>query len=224
MQKNVQEVLEKEFPFWERLQEEEKKKLVAGATRKKFAKGSLVHSASEKCLGLILVEEGQLRVYIQSEDGKDITLYRLEEGEICTLSGSCFMSEITFEVMAEAESEAQIILMSPNVFNQVASENIYVENYLYKETAARFSDVMRAMQQILFLSFERRLANFLLNEITKTGEDTLAMTHEQIAKYVGSAREVVSRMLKYFEEEGYVKLSRGRIQILNKKALKETVL
>lgn len=223
MQKNLQEVLEGEFPFWEKLNEKEKEQLIAGTARKEYIKGSMVHSASEKCLGLILVEQGRLRVYVESEEGRDITLYRLERGDICTLSASCFMSEITFEVMIEAESDCDIVLMNPGVFNRVASENIYVENYMYKQTAARFSDVMWAMQQILFLSFDKRLALFLLDEVAKSGEDTLVMTHEQIAKYVGSAREVVSRMLKYFEEEGYVKLSRGKIQILDEDALEELV-
>lgn len=223
MHKELQEVLEREFPFWEKLSEKEKEQLKTGAVRKKYAKGSMVHSGNEKCLGLILVEQGRLRVYIESEEGRDITLYRLEEGDICTLSASCFMSEITFEVMIEAEDDSDIVLLNPGVFKQIASENIYVENYMYKQTTARFSDVMWAMQQILFLSFDKRLALFLLDEVAKSGEDTLVMTHEQIAKYVGSAREVVSRMLKYFEEEGYVRLSRGKIQVLDEDALESLI-
>lgn len=223
MQEKIAEILAKEFPFWEGLNTEMRERLVTAAVRRNYSKGSMVHSGSEECLGLILVEQGCLRVYIESEEGRDITLYRLEEGDICTLSASCFMSEITFEVMIEAESDAQLVLMNPSVFQQVASENVYVENYLYKQTAARFSDVMWAMQQILFLSFDRRLALFLLEEAAKTQDNRIAMTHEQIAKYIGSAREVVSRMLKYFEEEGYVKLSRGRIQVLDEDALENLV-
>ena len=223
MQGKIEEVLAKEFPFWERLSQAEKEQLATAATRKDYAKGSMVHSASEKCLGMILVEQGRLRVYIESEEGRDITLYRLEKGEVCTLSASCFMGEITFDVLIEAESDSRVVLMNPSVYSRIAAGNVYVENYMYKQTAARFSDVMWAMQQILFLSFDRRLALFLLDESAKTDSDTLTMTHEQIAKYVGSAREVVSRMLKYFEEEGYVKLSRGRIQILDEDALEELV-
>lgn len=221
MMDTMEEVLKKEFPFWEKLNSQEKERLATGALRREYARGSLIHSASEECLGLILVERGQLRVYIQSEEGRDITLYRLEEGDICTLPASCFMSEITFEVMIDAERDSRIILLNPGIFNQIASDNIYVENYLYKKTASRFSEVMWAMQQILFLSFDRRLALFLLEEVKKGGQDTLVLTHEQIAKYVGSAREVVSRMLKYFEEEGYVRLSRGKIQILDADGLEE---
>ena len=223
MEKNLREVLEGNFPFWEKLNDREQEQLVAGTVRRSYEKGSMVHSASEKCLGLILVEEGRLRVYVESEEGRDVTLYRMEPGEICTLSASCFMSEITFEVLVEAELDSRIVLISPSVFHRITSENIYAENYLYKQTAGRFSDVMWAMQQILFLSFDKRLALFLVDETAKTGGDTLFMTHEQIAKYIGSAREVVSRMLKYFEEEGYVKLSRGRIQVTDIEGLEALV-
>ena len=223
MEKGLREVLTEEFSFWEKLSDTEREKLLAGTTRKEYEKGSMVHSASEKCLGLILVEQGRLRVYVESEEGRDVTLYRLEPGDICTLSASCFMNEITFEVMIEAETDSRIVLINPSVFHRITSENIYAENYLYRQTAGRFSDVMWAMQQILFLSFDKRLAMFLLDETAKTGELTLAMTHEQIAKYIGSAREVVSRMLKYFEAEGYVKLSRGRITVTDTDGL-ETLI
>lgn len=214
-----EEVLEKAFPFWGDLTAEEKAKLVSGARKKRYEKGEFVHSSNEKCLGLLVVQTGVLRVFISSEEGRDITLYRLEKGDACTLSASCFMDEITFEVMIDAQEDSEVLLLSPGVFRQVASENIYVENYLYKQTAFRFSDVMWAMQQILFLSFDKRLALFLLEEQLKTSDDTIEMTHEQIARYIGSAREVVSRMLKYFEEEGYVKLSRGKIKILDAESL-----
>ena len=133
-----EEILKKTFPFWEKLKADEKEKLISGARKKTYTGGELVHSVSEKCLGLILVEKGVLRVFVSSEEGRDITLYRLEAGDACTLSASCFMSEITFEVMIDAQEDSEVILLNPAVFNQTASENIYVENYMYKQTAARF--------------------------------------------------------------------------------------
>lgn len=221
MKEIKEELLAGMFPFWGNLSSAEKESLCAGASWKDYEKGELVHSASEKCLGIIIVEQGQLRVYISSEEGRDITLYRLEQNDACTLSASCFMNEITFDIMIDAEENSRVLLLNPGVFNQVAQKNIYVENYMYKQTAARFSDVMWAMQQILFLSFDKRLALFLLDEQAKNDSDVIVMTHEQIAKYVGSAREVVSRMLKYFASEGYVKLSRGKIEILDSEGLEK---
>ena len=101
------------------------------------------------------------------------------------------------------------------------SENVYLENFTYRLTTERFSDVMWAMQQILFMSFDKRLAIFLIDEAVKTGSDEIKMTHEQIARLMGSAREVVSRMLKYFSLEGLVELSRGGVKILDRSKLRE---
>ena len=221
MKEAYEVLLKKNFPFWDQLNKEEKQQLIAAVGTRTYEKGAFVHSASEKCLGIILVQSGQLRVYIQSAEGRDITLYRLEAGEACTLSASCFMNEITFDILIDAEEETEVLLINPAVFNQVASKNLYVENYMYKQATARFSDVMWTMQQILFLSFDKRLALFLLEESRRKGDPCIVMTHEQIAKYIGSAREVVSRMLKYFEEEGYLKLSRGKITLLDEEALEE---
>jgi len=151
-----------------------------------------------------------LRTYILSEDGRDITLYRLGPDEICILSASCILENITFDVHIDAEKDCEVLLVKSSVFQQICNENIYAENFSYKSMIDRFSDVMWAMQQILFMSFDKRLTIFLLDEVARTGSNTIVMTHEQIAKYVGSAREVVSRMLKYFENEGYVNLSRGK--------------
>ena len=219
MEKGLREVLTEEFSFWEKLSDTEREKLLAGTTRKEYEKGGMVHSASEKCLGLILVEQGRLRVYVESEEGRDVTLYRLEPGDICTLSASCFMNEITFEVMIEAETDSRIVLINPSVFQRITAENIYAENYLYKQTASHFSDVMWAMQQIMFKGLDQRLAEFLFAEAERTGSDTIRMTHEQIAQHISSAREAVARMLKSFSEDGLVELKRGAITLRDKNRL-----
>ena len=158
-----------------------------------------------------------------SEEGKEITLYRLDQGDVCVLSASCVLSAITFEVQMEAVTESEIVQISAGAYSEVVDQNIYAEAFTYKQATERFSDVMWTMQQILFMSFDKRLAIFLLDESGKTGSDTIRMTHEQIAKYTGSAREVVSRMLKYFSSEGLVKLSRGGVSILDKKGLKQLI-
>jgi CRP/FNR family transcriptional regulator len=167
-----------------------------------------------------VVKKGELRAYMLSEEGRDVTLFRLPEGESCVLSASCILSNITFEVLIDAEQDAEIYLLNVGTFNELAQENIYVENYLYKKAADRFSDVMWAMEQILFMSFDKRLAVFLHDEMVKTKSNKIKLTHEQIARYIGSAREVVSRMLKSFESHGILKLSRGTIEIVDKDVLK----
>lgn len=101
------------------------------------------------------------------------------------------------------------------------NENIYLEAITYKLATKRLCTVTWAMQQMMFTSFDKRLVEFLLNESHTTNSDEINMTHEQIAKLIGSAREVVTRMLKYFSTEGYVELTRGKVKIINKQALEK---
>ena len=147
-------------------------------------------------------------------------LYRLYPGDMCMLSASCVLQTITFEVFVDAEEKSQCYIISPEVFAKIMQENLYVENFALKEATSRFSEVMWAMQQILFMSFDRRLAVFLTDELAKDGGDTVRLTQEQIAKYMGSAREVVSRMLKHFAAEKLVEVSRGGVKVLDKAGLK----
>ena len=164
-----------------------------------------------------LLRSGQLRSYLLSEDGRDVTLYRLFGGEVCILSASCVMDAVNIDLYIDAEEDTEALCISAGIFRQLMQENVYVRCYAYQMTAERFSDTMWTMQQILFMSADRRLAIFLTDELAKTGGADLRMTHDQMAKYMGSAREVVSRMLKYFAQEGWVRLYRGGVQVLDKK-------
>ncbi len=209
--------------FWDKLNEDEKKVILDHITPVKYKKGSTIHSGENDCVGVILLKKGELRVYILSDEGKDITLYRLRDGDICILSASCILQNITFDVHIDAEANSDGFLIDASLYQQICSKNIYAENYTDKLVIDSFSDVMWAMEQILFMSFDKRLAIFLSDEIGRTQSDTIELTHEQIAKYVGSAREVVSRMLKYFAAEGIVELSRGGVKIIDKKKLKTLI-
>lgn len=209
--------------FWDKLNREQQELILNNAIYKPYKKGENIHGINNECAGILLIKSGELRIYILSEDGREITLYRLDEGETCVLSASCILKNITFDVFIDAEKDCEVILINPAIFQKICDENIYAENFSYKKTMERFSDVMWAMQQILFMSFDKRLAIFLLDEASKNENDSIPLTHEQIAKYVGSAREVVSRMLKYFETEGIVQLYRGGLKIVDKKKLKNLI-
>lgn len=215
------EFAEHSFAFGDRLTAAQKELLFGRAKSITYKKGTHVYGAAEDCLGVILLKNGQFRVYIVSEDGREITLYRLYGGEFCVLAASCVLDAITFDVFIDAEEDSEAILIDVASFNRVMEENIYAEAFVYKMATERFSDVMWAMQQILFMGADRRLAIFLCDESAKNGSDEIRLTHERIAKYMGSAREVVSRMLGYFESEGVVSLSRRSIRIADRKKLKE---
>lgn len=216
----IMEFLERHFPAWEHLTKEQKDALVRGAIEVSYKKGARVHGAESECVGVLLIKKGMLRTYLLSEEGREVTLFRMGSGDACILSASCVLSAISFDVHIDAETDTEALLIYSSHFARLKEENIYVECETYKIASERFSDVMWAMQQILFTSMDKRLASFMWDEIAKTGGDTVHVTHEQIARYIGSAREVVSRMLKYFASEGIVELSRGGIRIIDKQKLK----
>ena len=213
--------VESRLSFWGKLSDAEKNILENNISKVTYSKGSNIHSADSKCLGVLLIQHGALRVYILSEDGREVTLYRLSPGDICVLSASCILNSITFDVHIDAEDDTEAFLLNISAFSKLSNQNVYVENFSYKNTVERFSDVMWAMEQILFMRFDKRLAIFLLDEMAKTNSSKISLTQEQIAKYIGSAREVVSRMLKIFQSQGILEQSRGLIHVIDKEKLKE---
>lgn len=207
------------FPFWKDLDSHSKTLLCTNTHAVSYKKGTLVHDGNN-CTGVIVVKTGCLRVYLMPEQGREITLYRLFPGDICMLSASCVLQNITFDVAVSAEEDSSCYLVNGKTFAEVSETNLTMKNFALETAVARFSDVMWAMQQILFMSFDKRLAIFLWDEIAKNGSDSITMTHEQIARYMGSAREVVSRMIKYFVAEGIIETSRGGIKVIDRSKLK----
>ncbi len=214
-------LLSSHFKVWQHLTKADQDSMVEHTTLMRYPKGTCIHNGDNDCKGLLLIISGMLRVYMLSENGKDITLYRLGPGDMCILSASCVLSEITFDVHIDAEKDTELLLTSAPFFQSLVERNIYAECFAYKLAADRFSDIMWAMQQILFMSMDKRLAIFLWDELSKSSDDTIRLTHEQVARDVGSAREVVSRMLKHFSSEGIVELSRGGIKIIDKQKLRK---
>lgn len=207
------------FPFWDGLSKADQDTLCSHSSSVRYTKGSTVHDG-DGCTGVILVKSGCLRLYMLSEGGKEVTLYRLHPGDMCMLSASCVIQSITFDVVVTAEEDSECFLIAGGAFASVSDKNPDVKIFALETAVSRFSDVMWLMQQILFMSIDKRLAIFLLDESASTGSDTIALTHEQIAKYMGSAREVVSRMLKYFAGEGMVEVSRKGVTIRDKQKLR----
>ena len=218
------EHFESVFPFWDKMSESDKETFFRTSQTICFRRGTHIHDGNE-CTGIILVMSGCLRLYLLSEDGKEITLYRLFPGDMCMLSASCVLDAITFDVIVDAEEDSECIVVGGCAYEDLARRLPEAKIFALETALGRFSDVMWVMQQILFMSMDKRLAIFLLDEIAKNGSDTVKLTHEQIAKYMGSAREVVSRMLKYFAAEGIISSSRSEgIRILDKKRLRALTL
>lgn len=211
------------FPMWEQLTAREQETLSNAASYQTVNKGTVLHNGAADCTGLMLVCSGQLRAYILSEEGREITLYRLFEMDICLFSASCIMHSVQFDVTIEAEKDSSFWLIPTDVYQQMMKTSAPLANYTNEIMASRFSEVMWLMEQVMWKSFDQRLAAFLLEEAALEGGERLKMTHEMIGNHLGSAREVVTRMLRYFQNEGMVRLSRGIVEITDRKKLERLV-
>ena len=212
-------VYEKFFPFWDHLSRDDRETVCRSSVTVRYPKGTTIHDGNE-CTGVIIPTSGCLRLYMLSDDGKEITLYRLFPGDICILSASCVLHSITFDVLVDAEEDSECCIVGGCAFADLSERIPEVKIFALETAVGRFSDVMWVMQQILFMSMDKRLAIFLLDELSKGSSDTIKLTHEQIARYMGSAREVVTRMLKYFASEGIVEVTRKGVIVLDKARLR----
>ena len=207
------------LPFWNKLTAEQKQRIENVIEFRQIKKDTHIHDSSADCLGLVAVRSGQLRAYILSEDGREITISRLTQYDVSLLSASCVMPDMQFNVMIEAEKDSEFWSIPACLFKNLVDESLAVSNFSRNLLSGNFSELMWLMEQIMWKSFDKRLAAFLLEEIQLEESDTLRMTHEKIANHMGTAREVVTRMLRYFQNEGMVQLTRGAIEITDRDKL-----
>ena len=207
------------FPIWAQLTPQQQRVLTQSTAQRSVPKGTVLAGSSTECTGLLLVRSGQLRAFILSDEGREITLYRLFERDICLFSASCMLRSMQFEIMIAAEKDTELFVIPADVYQSVARESAPAANFTTEIMAGRFSEVMWLMEQIMWKSFDRRLARFLLDESALEGTAVLHLTHKTIANHLGTAREVVTRMLRYFQSEGLVRLSRGAVELSNHSGL-----
>ena len=207
------------LPVWDKLTKDQQERIAQVIEFRSVKKGSHIHDSSAECLGLVLVKSGQLRAYILSEDGREITIGRLFEYDVSLLSASCVMPDLQFNVMIEAEKDSEFWSIPACLFKNLMDESLAISNYSRSLLSSNFSELMWLMEQIMWKSFDKRLASFLLEEIQLEGDCVLKITHEKIAAHMGTAREVVTRMLRYFQNEGMVRLTRGTIEIIAQEKL-----
>ena len=208
------------FPVFSKLSAEDQQTLSDAAVLRKVPKGTLVHDGTD-CLGLLVIRSGQLRTFICSDEGKEITLFRLFDRDTCLFTASCMMSSVQFDMMISAEKDAEFWVIPPRLYKTLSEKSAPLANYVNDLMASHLTDILWLIEQIMWKSFDKRLANFLLEESALEGTQELKITHEAIAAHMGTAREVVTRMLKYFQSEGMVQLSRGAVTLANISALQD---
>lgn len=209
------------FPVWKKLTPAQQNQISGSIIYQKVKKGTVIHSSRMECTGLLVIKSGQLRAYSLSEEGREITLYRLFDMDMCLFSASCMMRSIQFEIVIQAEKDTELWVIPAEIYKKVMEESAPVANFTNEIMASRFSDVMWLIEQITWKSMDKRIAAFLLEESSIDDTDQLKITHETIANHLGTHREVVTRMLRYFQQEGMVKLSRGTIELTDKEKLQQ---
>lgn len=207
------------FPIWNKLTADQQSRILAVSDFKKVKSGTVLHDGGAECLGLLLVRSGQLRAYLLSEEGREVTISRFFEMDLCLFSASCAMPDMQFDIFIEAEKDSEIWVIPACLYQNLMDESIALSNYSHSLITNHFSELMWLMEQIMWKSFDKRLARFLLEESALEGSPSLRITHEKIANHMGTAREVVTRMLRYFQSEGMVKLTRGSVDITDPKGL-----
>lgn len=208
------------FPIWDQLTSEQQERITSMSVLRSAAAGTVLHDGSRDCLGLLLVRSGQLRAYLLSDEGREITINRFFEMDLCLFSASCVMPNMQFDIVVEAEKDSQLWVIPACLYRNLMDESLAVCAYSNNLMTGHFSELMWLMEQIMWKSFDRRLAQFLLEECQLEGSAVLKLTHEKIANHLGTAREVVTRMLRYFQSEGAVKLTRGAVEITDMQSLK----
>jgi len=209
------------FPIWNQLTPEHQRILSQAATLHHAKKGTIIHNGSIECTGLLLVKTGQLRAYSLSDEGREITLYRLFDRDMCMLSATCMMNSLQVEIVFQAEKDTTLWIIPPDVYKQLMLESGPIAIYTSELMGTRFTEVMWLVDQIMWKSMDKRVAAFLLEESSIEGTNQLKITHETIANHLGTHREVVTRMLRYFQSEGMVKLTRGAVEIIAPKRLEQ---
>lgn len=207
------------FPVWNKLSDTQKNQVLRVTELRRAKAGTLLHDGGPTCLGMLLVRSGQLRAYILSDEGREVTVSRFFERDICMFSVSCAMPDMHFEIMIETEKDSEFWVLPTCLYKNLMDESLAVANYSHNLISNHFSELMWLMKQIMWDRFDKRLAKFLIEESILEEKEELRITHEKIANHIGSAREVVTRMLKYFQDEGMVRLTRGSIEITDKKRL-----
>ena len=215
----MEELLRNAFPFWESLTEQQKTELCRNTLKSHCEKKTQLHFGGGECAGVQINGSGRVRVFITSPGGGDITLFRLIGGDVSILSAACMLNGMDIELDMEMETDCTIYTIPKKVYRRLYDESAVVKDYTMEMISEKFSDIMWLLNQFLFSNVASRIAGALLEHRALEGGDELSLTHETIAKDAGTAREVVTRILKQFQSDGFVKLGRGKVIIVDPERL-----
>lgn len=215
VKKNFLELL----PPFEFTKKEIEEEFVKNSIYQTIPKGEIITNEGDTCNYLAFIVEGSVRVYKFGETGREITLYRISKGESCILTASCVMNKKTFPAIALSETELQVLLIPSDIFREWVKKHTFWASYFYNLLSDRLTDVITIIEEVAFKKMDVRIADFLISNFDNSTSAEITITHQTIARELGSSREVVSRLLKDIEHDGLISLSRNKILLLNKPKL-----
>ena len=204
------------LPFWDHLNHAEKELLRNNAYIRSFDKDSyILHSMAGEDIGLMMLVEGRIRAFLLSPDGREITLFSLHDQSICIFSALSLFNQITFQVFLTSDCRSKVLVINMSIMEQLMRNNLYFRCFAYELIAERFSQVMNSVQWILFHGLEQRLAVFLVSEYDRNRKEHIHLTHDYIARYIGTSRERVTKTLKKLNDKKLIRKSKGWIELTN---------
>lgn len=211
--RKVADELTKTFDFAKELSAEQLENLAKQCEIQEVPAGTIVAEKGSHCYGLALLLLGQLRVAVNSEDGREITIYHINKGKVCPLSAACVLGGFNGNtVTVTAKTDVKVIWVMRSFFASTFAEAEPFYRFIISDISNRLFEATEVVDNIAFVSVRKRLAQLLFSS-SKAGKAPIYITHEELAREMGTAREVVSRELKGFEKLGIVALSRGRLDV-----------
>lgn len=204
------------FPFVAEMEARLQARLFQQVIAKHLGDGEVLAREGTECGYLPFVLAGTLRVYKVGEQGKELTLYRVDRGESCILTATCILNRGEFPAIAQAEGSTELLLVPARLFTSFIDELPSWRHYLFALYARRLDLVLSVVEEVAFHHVDARIAAFLFESASN---DAVQATHQRLASEIGTSREVVSRILKDFESEGLISTSRGLITIIDRDAL-----
>ncbi len=199
------------FPFFEDLNSQDMDKLTTYSVLRKLPKGQLMMGDNGRCNGVPLLLSGTLRLFRVAENGREINVYNVHEGELCVLAAICTLADFEYDFSAQAKEDCELAVLPPESFRQLMSESDVFKNYIFAALADKLVASLRAIEMLNFSSIEDRLSDYLYYNADES--NIVSATHEMMARDIGSSREVVSRQLKKFEKQGLLEIKRGKVQL-----------
>lgn len=190
--------------------------LVATAPLRSVQAGGVMFESHTPCAGFPLVLEGSVKIVKTTPGGREMVLYRVAPGEGCILSGGCLLSDHEYTAAGVAESDVQVLIVPPALFQQLIVESEAFRRFVFDMYGTRLAEVMELLEEVAFRRLDTRLAQLLIQR-----GPVVQATHQNLADELGSVRVFVSRLLKSFEDRGWVKLERERVTVRDLKALAE---